>query len=147
MLTGLIVTCRVRRAIVPLWQDSTRHIMPLLRFPRLTFFLAGVAVSTACFWFLTQWMAIANGWLGLGITHATRPGLARRADVGRHGPSLAAVRHGAYLTLETGCRLQTIRPCARTGASLSAGHRMAVSVAASRRPLALAHVRLPTVEG
>lgn len=49
--------------------------MPSLfqRFPRLAFFLAGVAISAACFWFLTQWMAIANGWLGLGITYATRP--------------------------------------------------------------------------
>jgi hypothetical protein len=56
-------------------QDSTFHIMPPLfpRFPRLAFFLAGAAISTACVWFLTQWMAIANGWLGLGITYATRP--------------------------------------------------------------------------
>ena len=50
--------------------------MPLFfrRVPRLTFFLAGAALSTACFWFLSQWMTIFNGWLGLGVTYDTRPG-------------------------------------------------------------------------
>ena len=43
------------------------------RFPRLTFFLAGLMVSTACFWFLTQWVTIFNGWLGLSVTYDTRP--------------------------------------------------------------------------
>lgn len=43
------------------------------RFPRLTFFLAGLVVSTACFWFLTQWGTIFNGWLGLSATYDTRP--------------------------------------------------------------------------
>ena len=43
------------------------------RAPRLTLFLAGVVLSAACFWFLSQWFTIFNGWFGLAITYDTRP--------------------------------------------------------------------------